>query len=161
MKFLAAAEKYNLPRIVTIQNPYSLLNRSFEVGLSEISINENVGLLPYSPLAGGVLSGKYLNGNKPENARMTLFERLSTRYSSKQAENAVLEYQKIAQKNNLNLTQMAINFVTQQYFVTSNIIGATSLKQLEENIESINCILSEEVIEEINKVHKIYTYPCP
>ncbi len=161
MKFLAAAEKYNLPRIITIQNPYSLLNRSFEVGLSEISINENVGLLPYSPLAGGVLSGKYLNGNKPENARMTLFERLRTRYSGKQAENAVLEYQKIAQKHNLNLTQMAINFVTQQDFVTSNIIGATSLKQLEENIDSINCILSEEVIEEINKVHKIYTYPCP
>ena len=161
MKFLAAAEKYNLPRIVTIQNPYSLLNRSFEVGLSEISINENVGLLPYSPLAGGVLSGKYLNGNKPENARMTLFEKLRTRYSGKQAENAVLEYQKIAQKHNLNLTQMAINFVTQQDFVTSNIIGATSLKQLEENIDSINCNLSEEVIEEINKVHKIYTYPCP
>ena len=161
MKFLAAAEKYNLPRIVTIQNPYSLLNRSFEVGLSEISINENVGLLPYSPLAGGVLSGKYLNGNKPENARMTLFERMGTRYSGKQAENAVLEYQKIAQKHNLNLTQMAINFVTQQDFVTSNIIGTTSLKQLEENIDSINCNLSEEVVEEINKVHKIYTYPCP
>ena len=161
MKFLAAAEKYNLPRIVTIQNPYSLLNRSFEVGLSEISTNENVGLLPYSPLAGGVLSGKYLNGNKPENARMTLFERMGTRYSGKQAENAVLEYQKIAQKHNLNLTQMAINFVTQQDFVTSNIIGATSLKQLEENIDSINCNLSEEVVEEINKVHKIYTYPCP
>ena len=161
MKFLAAAEKYNLPRIVTIQNPYSLLNRSFEVGLSEISINENVGLLPYSPLAGGVLSGKYLNGNKPENARMTLFERMGTRYSGKQAENAVLEYQKIAQKHNLNLTQMAINFVTQQDFVTSNIIGATSLKQLEENIDSINCNLSEEVVKEINKVHKIYTYPCP
>ena len=161
MKFLAAAEKYNLPRIVTIQNPYSLLNRSFEVGLSEISINENIGLLPYSPLAGGVLSGKYLNGNKPENARMTLFERMGTRYSGKQAENAVLEYQKIAQKHNLNLTQMAINFVTQQDFVTSNIIGATSLKQLEENIDSINCNLSEEVVEEINKVHKIYTYPCP
>ena len=161
MKFLAAAEKYNLPRIASIQNPYSLLNRSFEVGLSEVSINENVSLLPYSPLAGGVLSGKYLNGNKPENARMTLFERMGTRYSGKQAENAVLEYQKIAQKHNLNLTQMAINFVTQQDFVTSNIIGATSLKQLEENIDSINCNLSEEVIEEINKVHKIYTYPCP
>ena len=161
MKFLAAAEKYNLPRIITIQNPYSLLNRSFEVCLSEISINENVDLLPYSPLAGGVLSGKYLNGNKPENARMTLFERMGTRYSGKQAENAVLEYQKIAQKHNLNLTQMAINFVTQQDFVTSNIIGATSLKQLEENIDSINCNLSEEVVEEINKVHKIYTYPCP
>jgi aryl-alcohol dehydrogenase-like predicted oxidoreductase len=161
MKFLAAAEKYNLPRIVTIQNPYSLLNRSYEVGLSEISINEDVGLLPYSPLAGGVLSGKYLNGNKPENARMTLFERMRSRYSSQHAENAVLAYQKIAKKYNLNLTQMAINFVTKQSFVTSNIIGATSLKQLEENIDSVNCNLSEDVIGEINKVHKIYTYPCP
>ena len=161
MKFLAAAEKFNLPRIVTIQNPYSLLNRSFEVGLSEISINEDVGLLPYSPLAGGVLTGKYLNGNKPENARMTLFERMGTRYSSKHAENAVLEYQKIAQKHNLNLTQMSINFVTKQNFVTSNIIGATSLKQLEENIISVNCNLSEVVIEEINTVHQIFTYPCP
>ena len=161
MKFLAAAEKFNLPRIVTIQNPYSLLNRSFEVGLSEISINEDVGLLPYSPLAGGVLTGKYLNGNKPENARMTLFERMRTRYSSKHAENAVLEYQKIAQKHNLSLTQMSINFVTKQNFVTSNIIGATSLKQLEENIDSVNCNLSEEVMEEINKVHQIFTYPCP
>ena len=161
MKFLSAAEKFNLPRIVTIQNPYSLLNRSFEVGLSEISINEDVGLLPYSPLAGGVLTGKYLNGNKPENARMTLFERMGTRYSNKHAENAVLEYQKIAQKHNLNLTQMSINFVTKQNFVTSNIIGATSLKQLEENIDSVNCNLSEEVMEEINKVHQIFTYPCP
>jgi aryl-alcohol dehydrogenase-like predicted oxidoreductase len=161
MKFIAAAKEFGLPRVVSIQNPYSLLNRSFEAGLSEIAINEEVGLLPYSPLAGGVLSGKYLNGKKPENARMTLFERMRTRYTNQHAENAVLEYQKIALKYDLNLTQMAINFVTKQNFVTSNIIGATSIDQLEENIDSINCDLNEEVIKEIEKIHKIYTYPCP
>ena len=136
MKFISVAKEFNFPRVVSIQNPYSLLNRSFEAGLSEIAINEEVGLLPYSPLAGGVLSGKYLNGKKPENARMTLFERMRGRYSNQHAENAVLEYQKIAIKHNLNLTQMAINFVTKQNFVTSNIIGATSITQLEENINS-------------------------
>ena len=161
MKFISVAKEFNLPRVVSIQNPYSLLNRSFEAGLSEIAINEEVGLLPYSPLAGGVLSGKYLNGKKPENARMTLFERMRGRYSNQHAENAVLEYQKIAFKYNLNLTQMAINFVTKQNFVTSNIIGATSITQLEENINSIDCKLNEEVMDEIEKVHKIYTYPCP
>ena len=103
MKFIAAAKEFSLPRVVSIQNPYSLLNRSFEAGLSEIAINEEVGLLPYSPLAGGVLSGKYLNGKKPENARMTLFERMRTRYTNQHAENAVLEYQKIALKYDLNL----------------------------------------------------------
>ena len=161
MKFISVAKEFNLPRVVSIQNPYSLLNRSFEAGLSEIAINEEVGLLPYSPLAGGVLSGKYLNGKKPENARMTLFERMRGRYSNQHAENAVLEYQKIAVKYNLNLTQMAINFVTKQNFVTSNIIGATSITQLEENINSIDFKLNEEVMDEIEKVHKIYTYPCP
>ena len=161
MKFIETAKEFNLPRVISIQNPYSLLNRSFEAGLSEIAINEEVGLLPYSPLAGGVLSGKYLNGKKPENARMTLFERMRTRYTNLHAEKAVIEYQKIALKYGLNLTQMAINFVTKQNFVTSNIIGATSIAQLEENIDSINCDLSEEVIKDIEKVHKIYTYPCP
>ena len=161
MKFISVAKEFNLPRVVSIQNPYSLLNRSFEAGLSEIAINEEVGLLPYSPLAGGVLSVKYLNGKKPENARMTLFERMRGRYSNQHAENAVLEYQKIAVKYNLNLTQMAINFVTKQNFVTSNIIGATSITQLEENINSLDCKLNEEIMAEIEKVHKIYTYPCP
>ena len=161
MKFISVAKEFNLPRVVSIQNPYSLLNRSFEAGLSEIAINEEVGLLPYSPLAGGVLSGKYLNGKKPENARMTLFERMRGRYSNQHAENAVLEYKKIAVKYNLSLTQMAINFVTKQNFVTSNIIGATSITQLEENINSLDCKLNEEIMAEIEKVHKIYTYPCP
>ena len=161
MKFLSASEKLNLPKVVSIQNPYSLLNRSFEAGLSEIAINEKVGLLPYSPLAGGTLSGKYLNGNMPKNARMTLFERMRSRYSGTHAEKAIIEYKKVSEKYGLNLTQMALNFVTKQNFVTSNIIGATNLEQLKENIESINCKLTEEILDEINKVHKIYTYPCP
>ena len=161
MKFLSASEKLNLPKVVSIQNPYSLLNRSFEAGLSEIAINEKVGLLPYSPLAGGTLSGKYLNGNMPKNARMTLFERMRSRYSGTHAEKAIIEYKKVSDKYGLNLTQMALNFVTKQNFVTSNIIGATNLEQLKENIESINCKLTEEILDEINKVHKIYTYPCP
>ena len=161
MKFLSVSEKLNLPKVVSIQNPYSLLNRSFEAGLSEIAINEKVGLLPYSPLAGGTLSGKYLNGNMPKNARMTLFERMRSRYSGTHAEKAIIEYKKVSDKYGLNLTQMALNFVTKQNFVTSNIIGATNLEQLKENIESINCKLTEEILDEINKVHKIYTYPCP
>ena len=161
MKFLSASEKLNLPKVVSIQNPYSLLNRSFETGLSEIAINEKVDLLPYSPLAGGVLTGKYLNGNMPKDSRMALFERMRTRYDGRHAENAVIEYKKISDKYDLNLTHMALNYVTKQSFVTSNIIGATTLEQLKENIESVNCELNKEILEEINKVHKIYTYPCP
>ncbi len=161
MKFLSASEKFNLPRVVSIQNPYSLLNRSFEAGLSEIAINEKVGLLPYSPLAGGVLTGKYLNGKMPQDSRMALFERMRSRYTGAHAEKAVVEYKKIADKYDLNLTQMSINFVTKRDFVTSNIIGATSLDQLKENISSINCNLKEELMDDIEKVHKIFTYPCP
>jgi len=161
MQFLSLSEKLHLPRVVSIQNPYNLLNRSFESGLSEISINEKVGLLAYSPLAGGVLSGKYLDGNNPPNARMTLFEGMSKRYSGNHAENAVRSYKKIAENHNLKLSQMSLNFITRQKFVSSNIIGATSLEQLNEDLESINCKLSDEVIAEIEEVHKIYTYPCP
>ena len=161
MKFLSVSEKLNLKRIVSIQNPYSLLNRSFETGLSEIALNEKVGLLPYSPLAGGVLTGKYLNGNMPKDSRMALFERMRGRYTGEHAESAVTEYKKLAEKFNLNLTQMALNFVTKQNFVTSNIIGATTLTQLKQNIESINCELNKEILDEIDHIHKIYTYPCP
>ena len=161
MQFLMLSEKLKLPRMVSIQNPYNLLNRSFESGLSEIAINEKVGLLAYSPLAGGVLTGKYLEGQQPKNARMTIFERMRTRYSGSHAENATKSYKKIAEDNDLNFSQMSINFVTQQEFVTSNIIGATSIKQLEENLDSINCTLSKNVLNSIEATHKIYTYPCP
>ncbi len=161
MQFLSLSDKLHLPRAVSIQNPYNLLNRSFESGLSEIAINEKVGLLAYSPLAGGVLSGKYLDGKSPPNARMTLFEGMSKRYSGNHAENAVRSYKKIAENYNLNFSQMSLNFVTKQNFVSSNIIGATSLKQLNEDLDSINCKLSDDVVASIEEVHKIYTYPCP
>lgn len=160
MRYLQLAEKHDLPRIVTIQNPYSLLNRSFEVGLSEISQHEGVELLAYSCLAFGVLSGKYLNGAKPAGARNTLFSRF-TRYSGEQSQKAVAAYVEIAKRHNLDPAQMALAFVRRQPFVASTLLGATTLEQLKTNLESLHLTLSEEVIEEIEAVHRIYTYPAP
>ncbi|AIR59349.1 NADP(H)-dependent aldo-keto reductase [Cedecea neteri] len=160
MRYLQLAEKHDLPRIVTIQNPYSLLNRSFEVGLSEISQHEGVELLAYSCLAFGVLSGKYLNGAKPAGARNTLFSRF-TRYSGEQSQKAVAAYVEIAKRHNLDPAQMALAFVRRQPFVASTLLGATTLDQLKTNLESLHLTLSEEVIEEIEAVHRIYTYPAP
>ncbi|WP_312741730.1 NADP(H)-dependent aldo-keto reductase [Cedecea neteri] len=160
MRYLQLAEKHDLPRIVTIQNPYSLLNRSFEVGLSEISQHEGVELLAYSCLAFGVLSGKYLNGAKPAGARNTLFSRF-TRYSGEQSQKAVAAYVEIAKRHNLDPAQMALAFVRRQPFVASTLLGATTLEQLKTNLESLYLTLSEEVIEEIEAVHRIYTYPAP
>ncbi|AIR63763.1 NADP(H)-dependent aldo-keto reductase [Cedecea neteri] len=160
MRYLQLAEKHDLPRIVTIQNPYSLLNRSFEVGLSEISQHEGVELLAYSCLAFGVLSGKYLNGAKPAGARNTLFSRF-TRYSGEQSQKAVAAYVEIAKRHNLDPAQMALAFVRRQPFVASTLLGATTLEQLKTNLESLHLTLSEEVIEEIDAVHRIYTYPAP
>ncbi|WP_213715304.1 NADP(H)-dependent aldo-keto reductase [Cedecea lapagei] len=160
MRYLQLAEKHDLPRIVTIQNPYSLLNRSFEVGLSEISQHEGVELLAYSCLAFGVLSGKYLNGAKPAGARNTLFSRF-TRYSGEQSQKAVAAYVEIAKHHNLDPAQMALAFVRRQPFVASTLLGATTLEQLKTNLESLHLTLSEEVIEEIEAVHRIYTYPAP
>lgn len=160
MRYLQLAERHDLPRIVTIQNPYSLLNRSFEVGLSEISQHEGVELLAYSCLAFGVLSGKYLNGAKPAGARNTLFSRF-TRYSSEQSQKAVAAYVEIAKRHNLDPAQMALAFVRRQPFVASTLLGATTMEQLKINLESLNLTLSEEVIEEIEAAHRIYTYPAP
>jgi aryl-alcohol dehydrogenase-like predicted oxidoreductase len=160
MRYLQLAERHDLPRIVTIQNPYSLLNRSFEVGLSEISQHEGVELLAYSCLAFGVLSGKYLNGAKPAGARNTLFSRF-TRYSSEQSQKAVAAYVEIAKRHNLDPAQMALAFVRRQPFVASTLLGATTMEQLKTNLESLNLTLSEEVIEEIEAAHRIYTYPAP
>ncbi|HEY3985308.1 NADP(H)-dependent aldo-keto reductase [Cedecea sp.] len=160
MRYLQLAERHDLPRIVTIQNPYSLLNRSFEVGLSEISQHEGVELLAYSCLAFGVLSGKYLNGAKPAGARNTLFSRF-TRYSSEQSQKAVAAYVEIAKRHNLDPAQMALAFVRRQPFVASTLLGATTLEQLKTNLESLHLTLSEEVIEEIEAAHRIYTYPAP
>lgn len=160
MQYLQTAKDHNLPRMATIQNSYSLLHRSYEYGMSEVSLRENIGLLAYSPLGFGVLSGKYLNGKKPADARATLFPNYR-RYSSPQSEKAVLEYQKIAKKHGLSLVEMSLAFVNQLPFLTSSIIGATKMDQLKENINSINIDLSEEIINDINEIQKIMPNPAP
>lgn len=160
MRYLQLAEKHELPRIVSIQNPYSLLNRSFEVGLAEISQHEGVELLAYSCMAFGTLSGKYLNGAQPAGARNTLFSRF-TRYSGEQSQLAVAEYVALAQKHQLDPSQMALAFVRQQPFVSSTLLGATTLDQLKINIDSANVTLSNEVLEELEAIHRRYTYPAP
>ena len=160
MRYLEESKTNNLPRVITIQNAYSLLNRVFEGDMAEISMRENVGLLAYSPMAFGVLSGKYIKGTAAENSRLKLFPRFA-RYSSEQATEATKQYLKIANEYNLSLAQMALAFVTQQPFVTSNIIGATSLEQLSENIDSIHVSLNQDVIESINKIHAIIPNPAP
>ena len=159
MKFLEYS-KESLPKMITIQNPYSLLNRLFEIGSSEICKRENIGLLGYSPLGFGILTGKYFDNKMPENSRLNLFPNLK-RYNSKNSMNASLMYNKIARKYNISLTHLALSFVNDRPFVTSNIIGATNLKQLEENIKSIEIKLSDEIIKEINEVHDIYPNPAP
>ena len=158
MRFLEES-KNNLPRMITIQNPYSLLNRQFEVGNAEVSMRENIGLLAYSPLGCGVLSGKYIQKKDEENSRLNLFKRF-VRYSSKQSTEATIRYLEIAQRNNLSLTQMALAFINQQPFVTSNIIGATNLEQLKENIDSVQIELKSETLKEIEKVHELIPDPA-
>lgn len=160
MRYLHLAEKHELPRIVTIQNPYSLLNRSFEVGLAEISQHEGVELLAYSSLAFGTLSGKYLNGAKPAGARNTLFSRF-TRYSSEQSQQAIAAYVALAKKHRLDPSQMALAYVRQQRFVASTLLGATTLEQLKINVESFNLTLNSEVSEQLEAIHRQFTYPAP
>ncbi|MDG5498233.1 NADP(H)-dependent aldo-keto reductase [Marinobacter sp. BGYM27] len=160
MRYLQLAEARGWPRIASIQNPYNLLNRSFEVGLAEIAHREAVGLLSYSPLAFGVLSGKYLGGKRPEGARITLFERFQ-RYNSQRADDATQAYADLAAQNGLSLAQMALAYINSRGFVTSNIIGATSIAQLEENIGSAEITLSDDVLKAIETLHGEFTYPCP
>jgi len=160
MRFLEEAKKNTeLPRVLTVQNPYSLLNRSYEIGMAEVSMRSKVGLLAYSPLAFGVLSGKYIEGN-PENGRVNLFPQLS-RYNGIQARLATAKYFELAQKNGLSLAQMALAYINTQPFLTSNIVGATSLVQLEENIGSIDVDLSEEVLKGIQEIHLQHPNPAP
>ncbi len=159
MRFLHESEKHNLPKIATIQNPYSLLNRLFEVGLSEICMRENVGLLAYSPLGFGFLSGKYLQGF-PENSRLKLFPNF-TRYTNENCFRATQLYKQLADANGLTLVQLAEAFVHQQSFVTSTIIGATSLAQLKENIDAFDLVLSKEVLAEIEKIQETHPNPAP
>ncbi|WP_413111063.1 NADP(H)-dependent aldo-keto reductase [Thaumasiovibrio sp. DFM-14] len=160
MSYLKLADKHALPRPVSIQNPYNLLNRSFEVGLSEVSHHEGVELLAYSPLAFGALSGKYLNGARPAGARCTLFERFS-RYFNPLGLAATQAYVDIAHKHGLDPASMALAFVNQRPFVASNIIGATNLAQLEANINSIDLHLSDEVMADLLEVGVQYSNPCP
>ncbi|TBN03326.1 aldo/keto reductase [Hyunsoonleella flava] len=160
MRYLEESKANNLPRPITIQNAYSLLCRTFEGDLAEVSLRENIGLLAYSPMAFGVLSGKYIKGNAADNARLKLFPRFA-RYSSEQATEAAKQYLKIAEDNGLTLAQMALAFVNQRPFVTSNIIGATNLEQLKENIDSIDVDLSDTVLEQINEVHGAIPNPAP
>ena len=159
-EYLRISREKELPRIVSIQNPYNLLNRTFEIGISEFSHREQVGLLAYSPLAFGALSGKYLNNQKPEGARLTLFERFN-RYLNPQATKATEAYVNLAKKNNLDPSQMALSYVSSRPFLTSNIIGATSMEQLKMDIESINIELSDDVIKDIESIHEKIPNPAP
>ena len=160
-KFLEISKNKNLPRMLSVQNPYNLLNRSYEVGLAEISVREQSGLLAYSPLACGYLSGKYRNNQLPEKSRIALHKDFWTRYNKPNADRAIEAYYEVAKKYKLDLAQMSLKFLEIQPFVTSVIIGATTMEQLKTNIESVNINLTEKIINEINEVQKIYPNPCP
>jgi len=160
MRFLEESKKHDLPKTITIQNPYSLVNRTFEINLAEVCHRENVGLLAYSPLAFGFLTGKYINGEANAESRLNKFPNF-TRYNSEQTREATKMYQQIAQDSGLSLTQMALAFVHHQPLVTSTIVGATSLGQLEQDIDSIEIALSETVLKAIEKVHNQIPDPAP
>ncbi len=160
MQYQKLATQNNWPHVVSVQNPYSLLNRTYEIGLAEVSHRENIGLLAYSPLGFGVLTGKYLGGKRPANARLTLFDRFD-RYTNNEAETATQAYVKLAKTHNLSPTQMALAFINLRSFLTSNIIGATTMEQLQENIESIDVKLSDEVLQEIENIHQQQPNPSP
>jgi len=159
-QFLLKAEQMGLQRIVGIQNPYNLLNRVYEIALAEFSQREGVGLLAYSPLAFGALSGKYLNGAQPSGARLTLFDRF-TRYSNPQVDSACAAYVGLARSHGLSPAQMALAYVNSRPFVTSNIIGATSLEQLRENLASLELQLDDEVLAGIEAIHTRQPSPAP
>ncbi len=161
MNYIKLSKDKNLPRMMSIQNPYSLLNRSYEVGLAEVSIREQIGCLSYSPLASGYLSGKYRNGELPKGSRMERDYDFWTRYRKPNTEKAVEEYFKISKKYGLDMSQMSIKFCEEQEFMTSVIIGATTMDQLKTNIESVKVNLDQEVINDINNVQKIFPNPCP
>ncbi|MCC9620977.1 NADP(H)-dependent aldo-keto reductase [Thalassospira sp. MA62] len=161
MKFLQLSETKGLPRVASVQNPYSLLTRQYEVGMAECSIREDAGLLAYSPLGGGALSGKYLGGARPEGTRVGKWPQYFGRYLTENGVKATEAYVKLARDNGLDPAQMALAYVNSRQFLTANIIGATSMEQLKSNIGSANITLSDDVLEEIEKIHQIYTYPCP
>ncbi|XKH00220.1 NADP(H)-dependent aldo-keto reductase [Marinobacter nauticus] len=160
MEYLRLARENSWPRVVSIQNPYNLLNRSFEVGLAEFAHREATGLLAYSPLAFGMLTGKYLGGKWPEKGRLTLYERFS-RYTGEHAQDATRAYVDLAHQHGLSPAQLALAWVNSREFVTSNIIGATTIEQLRENMGSAEVTLSQDLVEAIEAIHAEFTYPCP
>jgi len=160
MEYLRLAREKNLPRVISIQNPYNFLNRSFEVGLAEMAIREDVPLLAYSPLAFGMLSGKYMGGAMPEDSRLALFERF-VRYGNPYAEAATEAYVKLARENGMDPSQFAIAFVNSRQFTRSTIIGATKMEQLKLDIDAWQLSLPDEVLKEIDKIHHQYTIPSP
>ena len=160
-KFLELSKIQNLPRVMSVQNAYNLLNRAYEVGLAEVSIREQAGLLAYSPLAIGYLSGKYRNNKMPKNSRLERDGGFWTRYQKPNLNKAVDSYFEISKKYNINMSQMSLKFLEIQPFVTSVIIGATTMEQLKTNLESVHMELTNEIIKEINEVQKIYPNPCP
>ena len=159
-RFLQLADQSGLARVVSIQNPYNLLNRSFEIGLAELSIREDVGLLAYSPLAFGVLSGKFLNGARPPESRVVRWSRFA-RYNGEIAGKTASAYVEVARQHGLDPAQMALAFVNRQRFVTSNLIGATTMEQLKTNVASATITLAEDVIEALEEVHRTQPNPCP
>ncbi len=160
-EYLSLAKEFNLPRIVSVQNPYSLLNRSYEVGLAEFAHRSSVGLLAYSPLGFGVLSGKYVNGQRPEGTRLTRWGQYFTRYTHEHAQKTTQKYVELAQKHGLDPAQMALAYVNSRPFLTANIIGATSMEQLRSNIASADLVLSDEVLKGIEAIHDAHPNPCP
>lgn len=160
-QYLQCAELHGYPKIASVQNPYCLLNRTYEIGMAEFAHRSNVGLLAYSPLAGGSLSGKYLDGQQPADARLTIHKNYFYRYTTELATKAIRQYAELAREHNLNPASMALAFVNRQPFVTSSIIGATTLTQLEQNCESINTEIPDEVIKKIQQIHAGQPNPCP
>ena len=160
LKFLHLAEQLGLEKVVSVQNPYSLLNRTYEIGMAEIAKYEGVGLLAYSPLAFGYLTGKYRHGARPADGRITLYSRFS-RYSNPQSDWTTEQYALVAEKHGLSLTQLALAFIKQHFFVSSTIIGATTLAQLKENVQAFDVDLSNEILIEIEAIHKQQPNPAP
>jgi aryl-alcohol dehydrogenase-like predicted oxidoreductase len=160
MRFLALAEADRGPRMVSIQNPYSLLNRSFETSLAEVAMRESCSLLAYAPLAAGALTGKYLHGQRPAGARRTLWPD-NLRYQGAQSEAAVAAYVDLARASGLDPAQMALAFVLAQPFVTAAIIGATTMDQLRNSIAATKVTLPQDVLTGIESIHRVHTYPCP
>lgn len=160
MTFIRLADEMGIPRPVSVQNNYSLTNRSYEVNMAEVSVRENVGLLAYFVLACGILTGKYLNGNRPPKSRLTLTDRYG-RFLTPELDIIVEKYVNLAKAHGLSPTQMALAFANQQPFLTSTIIGATTMEQLKTNIESVDIVLSDEILDGIEAIHDTHPNPRP